>query len=225
MRVLICDDHVVFAESLAHLLRGLGTEVVATTYHPDQALAVLRREPVDVCLLDVMFETFSVLDRLPDIRCAAPRCHVMLLSGRVDGQVLAASQTAGVQGVADKRLPVAEILRILDRVHAGERVMSAVATASPALRSAHRNPAGLAQQMAAFLTPRERQVLGALVRGQDTTRLARELGIAGTTARCHIQSVLSKLGAHSRLEAATTAVRFGMVNPETGRWLLPVDRP
>lgn len=224
MRVLICDDHVVFAESLAHLLRGLGTEVVATTYHPDQALAVLRREPVDVCLLDVMFETFSVLDRLPDIHRAAPRCHVMLLSGRVDGEVLAAVQAAGVHGVADKRLPVAEILRILDRVHAGERVVHA-ATASSALRSAHGNPAGLAHQMAAFLTPRERQVLGALVRGQNTTRLARELGIAGTTARCHIQSVLTKLGAHSRLEAATTAVRFGMVNPETGCWLLPVDRP
>jgi DNA-binding NarL/FixJ family response regulator len=99
--------------------------------------------------------------------------------------------------------PGPELLRILDRVHE--------ARSTPALR------------MAAFLTPREREVLGALVRGQDTTRLARELGIAGATARCHIQSVLTKLGAHSRLEAATTAVRFGMVNPQTGRWLLPVD--
>ena len=222
MRVLICDDHVVFAESLAHLLRRQGTEVVAATYHPDQALAVLRGQPVDVCLLDVMFETVSVLDRLPEIRRAAPRCHMVLLSVRVDGQVLAASQAAGVQGVADKRLPAAEILRILDRVHAGERVVRAAATASPAI---YGTPPGFARRMAAFLTPRERQVLGALVRGQDTTRLARELGIAGTTARCHIQSVLTKLGAHSRLEAATMAVRFGMVNPETGRWLLPDDVP
>lgn len=223
MRVLICDDHVVFAESLAHLLCGLGTEVVATTYHPDQALAVLRGKPVDVCLLDVMFGTINVLDRLPDIRGAAPRCHVVLLSGRMDAQVLAASRAAGVRGVADKRLPVAEILQVLDRVHAGERVVRASATASPASRSVHGTQAEFAHRMAAFLTPRERQVLGALVRGHDTTRLARELGIAGATARCHVQSVLTKLGAHSRLEAATTAVRFGWINPETGRWLLPVE--
>jgi two-component system, NarL family, nitrate/nitrite response regulator NarL len=225
MRVLICDDHVVFAESLAHLMRGRGTDVVAATFHPDQALAVLRSEPVDVCLLDVIFETFSVLDWLPDIRNAAPRCGVVLLSGRVDAEMLAASRAAGVQGVADKRLPVAEILRMLDRVHAGERVMRPTASTSPLMWSTNGTPEGLARGMAAFLTPREREVLGALVRGHDTTRVARELGIAGTTARCHIQSVLTKMGVHSRLEAATTAVRFGMVNPETGRWLLPVDRP
>jgi two-component system nitrate/nitrite response regulator NarL len=58
------------------------------------------------------------------------------------------------------------------------------------------------------------------VRGQDTARLARSLGVAETTARCHVQAVLMKLGAHSRLEAATTAVRYGMVNPADGRWLL-----
>jgi len=48
------------------------------------------------------------------------------------------------------------------------------------------------------------------------------LGITANTARCHIQAVLMKLGAHSRLEAATTAVRYGMVDPQTGKWLLPV---
>jgi two-component system nitrate/nitrite response regulator NarL len=221
MRVLICDDHVVFAESLAHLLAAMGTEVVATTFHPDQALAVLRREPVDVCLLDVMFETDSVLDRLADIRTAAPRSAVVLLCGRVDDQVLAAGRAAGVRGVADKRLPVAEIVGILDRVQAGERVLPSLASPGPLPRPKRGTAAAHAQRVASFLTPRERQVLGALVCGQDTTRLARELGIADTTARCHIQSVLMKLGAHSRLEAATTAVRFGMVHPETGQWLLP----
>ncbi|OLE21847.1 MAG: hypothetical protein AUG44_26375 [Actinobacteria bacterium 13_1_20CM_3_71_11] len=72
MRVLVCDDHVVFAESLAHLLGALGPEVVAITFHPNQAIPVLRREQVDVCLLDVLYGAENVLDRLPDIRAAAP---------------------------------------------------------------------------------------------------------------------------------------------------------
>jgi two-component system nitrate/nitrite response regulator NarL len=75
--------------------------------------------------------------------------------------------------------------------------------------------------LAAFLTPREREVLSALVCGDDTKKVARSLGIAAATARCHIQSLLTKMGAHSRLEAATTAVRSGMINPETGQWLTP----
>ncbi len=72
MRVLICDDHVVFAESLAHLLGMLGPEVVAITFHPDQAIAVLRREPIDVGVLDVEFGTETVLDWLPEIRAVEP---------------------------------------------------------------------------------------------------------------------------------------------------------
>jgi two-component system nitrate/nitrite response regulator NarL len=46
------------------------------------------------------------------------------------------------------------------------------------------------------------------------------MGVSWTTARSHVQSVLSKLGAHSRLEAVTSAVRNGVVSGETGRWLL-----
>ncbi len=62
-------------------------------------------------------------------------------------------------------------------------------------------------------------MLRGLVRGDDTNKLARSMGIASATARCHIQNVLTKLGVHSRLEAATSAVRYGLVSPETGDWL------
>jgi two-component system nitrate/nitrite response regulator NarL len=79
-----------------------------------------------------------------------------------------------------------------------------------------------AQRLGRYLTAREREVLSALVRGDDTAKLARNLGIAAATARCHIQSVLTKMGAHSRLEVATTAVRCGMVSPESGEWLIRV---
>jgi two-component system nitrate/nitrite response regulator NarL len=218
MRLLICDHHVVFAESLAHLLAERGDEVVTVTHHPDALVKALRRHLVDVCVLDVRFGAVSALQRLPELCAAAPFTRVVLLAAQVDAPLLAAGRAAGVRGIADKRQPLADILDLLDRVHAGESVVLTEAE-EPVTSGPDRRPANDVQRLAGFLTPRERQVLSALVRGDDTAKLARSLGIAAATARCHIQNVLTKLGAHSRVEAATSAVRYGMVSPQTGDWL------
>lgn len=220
MRLLICDYQVVFAESLAHLLTARGKHVVAVTHDLDQAVAVLREHPVDVCLLDVVFGGEHALDRLPELRRAAVRTHLVLLSARLDAALMAAAHQAGVSGVADKRQPVAELIGLLDRVHAGAPEPPGARPAGAVAAFPGQRPANDAQRLAAYLTPRERQVLSALVCGENTSKLAVSLGIAANTARCHIQSLLTKMGAHSRLEVATTAVRFGMVDPETGEWLI-----
>jgi len=215
MRLLICDYHVVFAESLAHLFESRGMRVVAVTHQPDDAVAALRRADVDVCLLDVRFGPRTAIGMLPELCAASPGTRVVLLAADVDEVLVAAGRAAGVRAIADKHQTVSEIIDIIDRVHAGGYVIPA---GDPLVTPAPRRPVNDAQRLAAFLTPRERQVLSALVRGDDTNTLARSLGIAAATARCHIQNVLTKLGAHSRLEAATSAVRNGMVSPETGAW-------
>ena len=219
MRILICDHHVVFAESLAHLFESRGMRVVAVTHRPGDALAALRGIDVDVCLIDVRFGPETAIGLLPELCAASPGTRVVLLAAEVDHVLVAAGRAAGVHGIADKHQTVSEIIDIIDRVYAGECVIPA---SRPFAIPAPRRPVNDAQRLASFLTPRERQVLGALVRGDDTHKLARSLGIAAATARCHIQNVLTKLGAHSRLEAATSAVRNGMVSPETGAWLVHV---
>lgn len=221
MRVLVCDDHVLFAESLAELLTAQGVQVAAVAAHPDRAMTVLRRDRVDICLLDVMFGHDSALPRLADFRRLAPTTRIVLLTGRVDADVVTAARDAGVHAVTDKRYLTGEIMNVLDRVHAGEQLFPDSGEHIPSGRPASPGPAQHARRLAAFLTPRERQTLRALVGGDDTRKLARTLGVAPATARCHIQRVLTKMGAHSRLEAATTAVRYGLISPETGDWLPP----
>ena len=218
MRLLICDYHVVFAESVAHLLSANGYQVAGVTHHVDALLAALRREQVDLCLLDVFFGNESIVDRLPILHAAAPGTQLVLLTAGPDAGLLKAARAAGVAGVADKRQPVTDLLRVLDRVAAGESAVEPTSSATiPA--GPVRQHANDGLRLAAFLTAREREVLCGLVRGDDTKKMARAMGIASATARCHIQNVLTKLGAHSRLEAATTAVRDGLVCPETGGWL------
>jgi two-component system nitrate/nitrite response regulator NarL len=174
---------------------------------------------VDVCLLDVVFGDESIVDRLPALRTASPATHLVVLTAGVGAGLLNAARAAGISGVADKRQPVTEMLQVLERVVAGESVIEPERAAAPP-DSTFRRSGNHAQRLASFLTAREREVLCGLVRGDDTNKLARSMGIASATARGHIQNVLTKLGAHSRLEAATSAVRHGMVSPQTGEWLL-----
>jgi two-component system, NarL family, nitrate/nitrite response regulator NarL len=223
MRVLICDDHVIFAESLAYLLMAFNREVVEVTHHPSQAVAALRRTQVDICLLDVVFGSESAVGWLPALRGAAPQTRILLLCGLIDAALLAASRAAGVRGIIDKRQPVMEVIGVMDQVHAGELVVPDKRSVEPPHNAALRPATAAVRHLATYLTPREREVLSALVCGADTTKLARTMGIAQATARCHIQSVLIKMGAHSRLEAATSAVRHGMVDPETGEWLIAAE--
>jgi two-component system nitrate/nitrite response regulator NarL len=222
MRLLICDHHVLFAESLAHMLATRGYGNVGITHHPDRLVELLRGEPVDVCLLDVIFGEDSIVDRLPMLRTSSPRTQLILLTATVDAALLSAARAAGIRGVADKRQPVTEMLQVLSRVVAGESVIEPEAPARVPVNTARRY-ANDALRLGSFLTAREREALSGLVRGDNTKRMARSMGIASATARCHVQNVLTKLGAHSRLEAATSAVRYGLVSPETGDWL-PRDR-
>jgi two-component system, NarL family, nitrate/nitrite response regulator NarL len=74
---------------------------------------------------------------------------------------------------------------------------------------------GEGRRLASHLTGRERQCLALLVEGLDTVAIARKLAVSQATVRAHIQSVLTKLGVHSRLEAASFAVRYHLLDPGT----------
>jgi len=191
--------------------------VRAVTHSPDEALAALAQYEIDVCVLDVRFPGGSIVDRLPELRAAAPAAHPVLLSAEADPALIPKALAAGMRGFVHKSASVADIYTTLERVYAGEIVAGptvAPRQATPA------KPPDDAQRLARFLTGREREVLCHLVRGMDTKDLARSMRVRRSTARSHIQRVLTKLGVHSRLEAACIAVRSGIVNGETGEWLL-----
>lgn len=216
MRVIVCDDHAVFADSLALVLADAGHRVVGVTYSPDDVLTMLRGRAADVCLIDLQFPTGNVLDRLPELQAAAPATRFVVLSGFLERETLDAGVAAGVRGFAHKGRQADDILGLLQRVHTGEVVVDeAIDRPGPAGRSS-----GRAQRVAQFLTPREREVLTRLARGESTTVLARAMGVTRSTARSHVQSVLTKLGVHSQREAVIVAARNGLVSVETGEWLV-----
>ncbi|MEU5877467.1 response regulator transcription factor [Spirillospora sp. NPDC047279] len=215
MRVVICDDHAMFADSLSLVLSDAGHAVVGVAYSPGDLLPVLGSRRADVCLIDLQFPGGTGIDWIPRLRAVAPETRFVVLTGYLDQEVLDAGLAAGVRGFAHKGQQAGDILSVLRRVADGDVVADRVLRRE----AAGARPRSQAQKVAQFLTPREREVLTRLARGESTQALAKAMGVTRSTARSHVQSVLSKLGVHSQREAVIEAARHGLVSVETGEWL------
>jgi DNA-binding NarL/FixJ family response regulator len=205
VRIVLCDDHRLLVEAFATALRSHGHEVVALATTPEDGYrAVLEHEP-DVCVLDLFFPGGSGLDAASKITSANPTCKVLILSARSDPDLIVAALTAGAAGFVLKEQSIDGILRALDRVAAGEGAVD-----PQLLRAAIRVPSPrrhAESQRLRFLTRREREALRRIAEGESTKEIARAMQVSQSTARTHVQNVLTKLGVRSRLQAAALVAR------------------
>lgn len=209
MKVLICDDHRLFAQALAVVLRARGHEVVACVTTPDDAISAVVTGDVDVCLMDLHFPDLhlpdkSAVEAMAEIVARSPRTRVVVLTGSSDPAELSRAIHAGARGLAAKDDEIHRVMDTMERVFEGDVVLG-----SPVLRAGvpfPPRPAIDTNALTRFLTRREREVLERLVAGQSTAEVARAMGVRYSTARTHIQNTLTKLGVHSKLEAVAFAI-------------------
>lgn len=151
------------------------------------------------------------------IKAQQPAQRVLVIDDLPDADVLAAVFRVGANGYVTKDLPMAALVDAVRRVHAGEPVVPS-AMLSGLLRDLvlMRRQADEAYEVYLRLTPREKQVLELLAEGCGNTVIAQILVISPQTVRTHIQNVVRKLGAHSRLEAAAMAVEHGWLTNAPG---------
>ena len=220
MRFAICDDHRLFTEALATVLRGRGWECVACADKPSQMVCVVRDRQVDVCLMDLFFpDGILGLDGISVVRAVSPRTQVVVLTAASDPTTLAQAVTNGAAGVAFKDDDIDRIVEVVECVHDGGVVPKRAAPRPSVLVESRSQLADLER----FLTPRERETLERLAHGESGTQLAQNMSISDATARTHVQHVLAKLGVHSRLEAVAFAVTNNLIrapsqgNPEVRR--------
>jgi DNA-binding NarL/FixJ family response regulator len=214
VRLVVMDDHRLLAEALAAALQLRGHRVLAVgTPVGVAADLVVNRRP-EVCLLGVAHpEEPSTFDVVRRIRRERPEVAVVVMGGISNLAGVAAALAAGVAGYVrqDERIEVVE--RALTRVRAGE-----VAVAPELLQAVFEHllrpvaePDDEAVRLLRLLTRREVQVLLRIADGEDTREIAEGMAIAPSTARTHVQRVLMKLGARTRLEAAAVAARTGLL--------------
>ncbi len=201
MRVLFCDRHRLFTESLAHVLNSLGHDVFFSS-SPEVAVEIVAATAVDVCVMEMDFGANRLVPAITWLQQTAPPTPVLILSAIDDPELLAPLLRAGAVGAVSKEGELEMVLDRLTTVASGGPwpTNGSAVTRRSSLRSANRS--GLDD-----LTRREREVLDRLVLGEGTAAVARGMSVSHSTARTHIQHVLDKLGAHSRLEAVALAVR------------------
>jgi two-component system nitrate/nitrite response regulator NarL len=207
--LVLSDDHGVFLDAMAAVLSQHGYTVTVSDTSTGTLEAVEQRKP-DVCLLDRYFAEADSMEVVGELLDASPDTKVLVLSADpgIDG-VLSALQ-AGDVGYLHKTRGIAALTAAIDRVRHGEVVVDVPRTVRRQREQGQDDP----NRLAAYLTTRERDCLGFLVEGLNTSAIAARLHISPAIVRTHIQAVLTKLGVHSRLEAASLAVRYQLLGPD-----------
>jgi DNA-binding NarL/FixJ family response regulator len=209
MRLVLCDDNRILCEALAVALEARGHQVLAIATESTAGIAEVDRHRPDACLLDLRFpEPPDGLGAAREIRERCPETAILVLSCLADPGVQAEAARLGVAGVLRKDQNVDHIAGALDVIASGGVLSGPVkAPATPPGGRRRYHPVR-------DLTSREKEVLRRIVAGQSTTQMTREMGVAASTLRTYVKSMLTKLGAHTRLEAAVLATRENLLGDQ-----------
>lgn len=212
-RALIVHRHLLFADALTRTLERMGL-VTTTVTDPEVAVdAVLACSP-HVALIEVGRRGRTGLSLASRIRAIDPDTPLIAVAPSAEPDVIVASRMAGFRSVVSNDMPLPRLLRVVEG--ALEDADRAGRHRGLRKRRDDRDPrdhevAFRARQ----LTAREWDVLGLLVEGASGDDICERLGLRANTVRSHVQSILTKLQVHSRLEAAGLAVRCGLVPSRT----------
>jgi two-component system nitrate/nitrite response regulator NarL len=205
MRLLVCDDHRVLVEALSIALSDHGHTVVATAFDPEEAVEAAREHQPDACLLDVYFPDGNGLSAIARIHEVSPGTKVVMLAGSTSAGLVSDAIAQGAQGFVSKAKPIGAVIEAIEMAHRGYLAVDPLEL-QEALRPHTQNDDPL--WVLKFLTHREWEVLGCIMEGLSTQRMADQLGVHRTTARTHVQNLLTKLGVHSRLQAAALMTAY-----------------
>jgi two-component system nitrate/nitrite response regulator NarL len=214
VRILVVDDHTLFRRGLTALLtRDASLQVVGDAADAGQAQRRAAELQPDLILLDNHLPGVNGVDALPALRQAAPKARIVMLTVSEDEADLAAALRGGACGYLLKTIEGDALVTAIQRAMRGGSVVAEemtgklVAAYRDATAPAHVPPAPSAIEQ---LSPRERDILRGIARGGSNKEIARDLGIAETTVKIHVQHVLRKLDVSSRVQAAVLATEHGL---------------
>ena len=208
IRVLIVDDHALVRSGLRLLLESEEDVTVEDEAgSAEEAVRKARLHKPDVVLLDVVMPGRSGLDAAPEIKQAAPKAEILVLSMQDDPSYVREAFSAGASGYVLKEAADSELVAAIKEVAGGGRYVHPelgarlVAAETEERRRAEEDP----------LSDREREVLRLLALGHTNQEIAGQLYISVRTAETHRAHIMQKLRLSSRAELVRYALDQGLL--------------
>jgi DNA-binding NarL/FixJ family response regulator len=212
IRVLIADDHKLFRQGLIGLMKTREdlVEVIGEAETGEEAVCLAEELQPDVILMDIYMPHMDGLEAAKIVHARFPKIAVvMLTSSEKDGHLYEAVQV-GAAGYLLKSLDANELFDLLSGVTNGETAMTRAMAGRLLKVVANRIADGDRGEQA--LTERELLVLRLVASGAGNIEIAQKLSISVNTVKSHLKSILDKLQLENRTQAATYAVKHGLVS-------------
>ena len=214
VRILLADDQLLFRKGLRALLEDQeDMEVVGEASDGAQALDRVRTAKPDVVLMDIHMPVCNGVEATRMIKAEIPETKVIALTVSDEDDDLFEAIKSGASGYLLKDLRPEELFELIRGVLRGETPISP-AVAGKLLSEFRRRPRRDTTDTAGWdLTPRELEVLQLVTEGLSNAEIAGRLFIVEGTVKNHLHNILEKLHLENRLQAATYAIREGLVQP------------
>ena len=208
VRVVVADDHPLFREGLVRALTGSGVvDVVAEAQDGAAALAAIRELRPEVALLDHQMPGMDGGEVAAAVQRDELPTRVLLVSANNDAAIVYHALQQGAAGYLSKESSRSEIVSaVLDCAHGRDVVAPQLASGLAAEIRRRAVPAG------PTLSAREREVLGLIADGDSIPAIAKQLFLAPSTVKTHVQRLYEKLGVGDRAAAVAEAMRRGLLD-------------
>jgi two-component system, NarL family, nitrate/nitrite response regulator NarL len=212
IRVAVADGQPIFRYGLRKLLEGKPRiELVGEAADGAEAVRLAASERPDVLLLDFSLPPDG-MEVLRQIAAAAPSVKIVLMANALEKPQVTTALQFGARGVLQKDAPPALLLRCIERVMVGEYWIGreGVSDLVDTLRTLA-NEGGAAPSLKRLLTPRELQIVTAVVEGATNKDIAGMLDVREQTVKNHLSAIFDKLGVSNRLELALFAMHHHLL--------------
>jgi len=208
IKVILVDDHPVVRKGIRDLLDDApGIRVVGEGSSGKEALEQVQSATPDVLLLDMELPDMTGIEVMRTLKTQESRVVILALSAFADKAYITESLASGAAGYLIKEEIPENIVEAIRGVSRGEQGWVSRQVAAKLTAWMQEREAGEANR----LTPREVEVLRAVVEGKTNQEIGFSLGISDKTVEKHLEGIFAKLGVSSRVEAAVRAVREGLV--------------
>jgi len=210
IRILICDDHVLFSEGVKAILRAeAGLQVIGEVRDGRQAVEKVKELRPDVVLMDIAMPDLSGFEATLRVHEADPSIKVLMLTMHDEEELVARCLEAGAAGYIIKDAPASQLVYAIETIMKGERYLSPVVLKK--VVAGYVKNSKRPQTSYDRLSGREREILKLLAEGMTVKEIATRLNLSVKTVDVHKYNLMRKIDVHDRAELIRYAIQKRLI--------------